>query len=122
MFRNFPSRYAQARLLPSLRLRPSGFLYNTRNAESYSLNPVAAALVEALTRGVAPDALWRELPERFAVSEPQAHCDTLRFLSTLHHLGLLSLPKAEQADLPEEAAEPARPVTQTRPPEGEDRP
>jgi hypothetical protein len=102
MFRNIPSRYAQARLLPTLMLRPSGFLYNTRNAESYTVNPVAACLVEALQRGVGPDVLWREVVERFAVSEPLAHRDTLLFLRALHQLGLLALPSAE----PEEPDEP----------------
>ncbi len=120
MFRTIPSRYAQARLLPTLSLRPSGFLYNSRNAESYSLNPVAATLVAALLRGVAVDELWRELPPRFDVSEPQAHCDTLRFLSALHHLGLLVLPKAEQAATPQD--EQAKPASQTKHLESEDHP
>ncbi len=102
MFRNLPSRYEKARLLPSLTLRPSGFLYNTRNADSYTLNPVAACLVAALQRGVAPDALFQELVARFEVSEPLAHRDTLQFLSTLHQLGLLELSAAEQAELDEQ--------------------
>lgn len=105
MFRNLPSRYAKARLLPTLMLRPSGFLYNTRNAESYTLNPVAACLVAALQRGVEPDALWNELVYRFEVDEPQAHCDTLQFLSTLHQLGLLTLPRNEEAEAEEEEKE-----------------
>lgn len=96
MFRNLPSRYAQARLLPTLMLRPSGFLYNTRNAESYTLSPVAACLVQGLQRGEPPDELWREVVRRFEVSEPLAHRDALQFLSTLHQLGLLTLPEAEQ--------------------------
>jgi hypothetical protein len=96
MFRNVPSRYAKARLLPSLMLRPSGFLYNPRNAESYSLSPEAACL-EGLQRGEPPDELWRQLVGRFEVSEPLAHRDTLQFLSTLHQLGLLTLDEAEQA-------------------------
>lgn len=97
MFRNLPSRYAQARLLPTLMLRPSGFLYNTRNAESYTLSPVAACLVQGLQRGEPPDELWREVVRRFEVSEPLAHRDALQFLSTLHQLGLLTLAEAEQA-------------------------
>lgn len=96
MFRNLPSRYAQARLLPTLMLRPSGFLYNTRNAESYTLSPVAACLVQGLQRGEPPDELWREVVRRFEVSEPLAHRDALQFLSTLHQLGLLTLAEAEQ--------------------------
>lgn len=105
MFRNLPSRYAQAQLLPTLMLRPSGFLYNTRNAESYTLSPVAACLVQGLQRGEPPDELWRELVRRFEVSEPLAHRDTLQFLSTLHQLGLLKLAEAEQEadDADEEA-------------------
>lgn len=103
MFRNLPSRYAKARLLPTLMLRPSGFLYNTRNAESYTLSPVAACLVQGLQRGEPPDELWRELVRRFEVSEPLAHRDALQFLGTLHQLGLLTLPEAEQeADAEEE--------------------
>ncbi len=97
MFRNVPSRYAKARLLPSLMLRPSGFLYNPRNAESYSLSPEAACLVQGLQRGEPPDELWRQLVGRFEVSEPLAHRDTLQFLGTLHQLGLLTLDEAEQA-------------------------
>ena len=103
MFRNLPSRYAQARLLPTLMLRPSGFLYNTRNAESYTLSPVAACLVQGLQRGEPPDELWREVVRRFEVSEPLAHRDALQFLSTLHQLGLLTLAEAEQeAEDPDE--------------------
>ena len=103
MFRNLPSRYATARLLPTLMLRPSGFLYNSRNAESYTLSPVAACLVQGLQRGDEPDELWRELVCRFEVSEPLAHRDALQFLSTLHQLGLLTLAEAEQeADAEEE--------------------
>lgn len=113
MFRNLPSRYAKARLLPTLMLQPSGFLYNTRNAESYTLNPVAACLVAALQRGIEPDALWNELVYHFEVGEPQAHCDTLLFLRTLHQLGLLSLPKEDEEAL-EELAEADEPDKQDR--------
>ena len=114
MFRNLPSRYAKARLLPTLMLQPSGFLYNTRNAESYTLNPVAACLVAALQRGIEPDALWNELVYHFEVGEPQAHCDTLLFLRTLHQLGLLSLPKEEEEE-PEEHAEADEPDKPDKP-------
>ena len=102
MFRNLPSRYQKARLLPTLMLQPSGFLYNTRNADSYTLNSVAACLVAALQRGVEPDALFHELVARFEVGEPLAHRDTLQFLSTLHQLGLLELSAEEQAELDEQ--------------------
>ena len=105
MFRNLPSRYATARLLPTLMLRPSGFLYNARNAESYTLSPVAACLVQGLQRGEPPDELWRELVRRFEVSEPLAHRDALQFLSTLHQLGLLTLAEAEQEAYAEEEEE-----------------
>lgn len=114
MFRNLPSRYAKARLLPTLHLRPSGFLYNTRNADSYTVNPVAACLVAALQRGVEPDALYQEVVTRFEVSEPLAHKDALQFLSTLHQLGLLTLSAEEQAAL-EDEDEPDEPVA----PDGE---
>ena len=123
MFRNIPSRYAQARLVPTLMLRPSGFLYNTRNAESYTCNPVAACLVEALQRGVDPDSLWREVVERFAVSEPLAHRDALQFLSLLHQTGLLALSPAENdsedepddAQAPDEADGPEKPGKKAKP-------
>ena len=80
-----------------------------------------------LLRGVAPDTLWRELPAQFAVSEPQAHCDTLRFLSALHHLGLLTLPKAERTAAPEteddnDDVAPASPSQPPEAPEGGGRP
>ncbi len=103
MFDSVPSRYAKASLDPALVLRPSGFLYNPRNAESYSLNPTAASLVEALLRGTPPDLLWRELVVRFEVSEPCAHRDALQFLSTLVELKLLALPEDER---PESSATP----------------
>ncbi len=105
MFRNLPSRYAKARLLPTLMLRPSGFLYNSRNAESYTLSPVAACLVQGLQRGDEPDELWRELVRRFEVSEPLAHRDALQFLSTLHQLGLLTLAEAERQEEDADAEE-----------------
>jgi hypothetical protein len=104
-----PSRYAAARLTPGLRLLPSGFLYNPRNAESYSLNPVGACLIEALQSGTPPDEIWQALPPRFAVSEPLAHRDALLFLSTLAELRLLTMPQqeseeAESSDSGEEKA------------------
>jgi hypothetical protein len=96
--RNLPSRFAKARLLPKLILQPSGFLYNPRNAESYTLSEAAACLLKGLLCGVAPDEVWRELPARFEVSEKVAQRDSLIFLRTLHELKLLSLPPQDELE------------------------
>jgi hypothetical protein len=117
MFDTVPSRYANARLVPALVLRPSGFLYNPRNAESYSLNPVAACLVEALLAGTAPDRIWQALVTRFEVSEPLAHRDALQFLATLHELKLLTLPpdrKSESEEAKDEETEAEAPARARR--------
>lgn len=82
-------RFARARLLSTLELRPSGFLFDVRTAESYTVNPTGACLVKALQQGVAPGALWQKLVAAFEVGELEAQRDAIRFLEDLLHLGLL---------------------------------
>lgn len=83
-------RFSRARILPSLELRPSGFLYDARTAESFSVNATAACIVRALQRGEPPESLWRTLCADFEISEIEARRDVLRFLGELHQIGLIS--------------------------------
>lgn len=83
------TRHAQVRLVASLTLSPSGFLFDSRNADSYTLNETAACLVQALMDGGAAHEIWRDLAAKFAVSEAQARRDARSFLAHLRQLDLL---------------------------------
>jgi len=72
-----------------LRLSESGFLFDGSNAESYSTNRTAAAVLEALLAGVDSRETWRFVVERFDVADDVARRDVERFLSRLRELGLV---------------------------------
>ncbi len=77
------------RLKPTLVLMPSGFLYDRRDAESYTLNPTAQCIVEALTEPRTIPEITTVLSERFDIDEQRAGRDAARFLAELRALGLL---------------------------------
>lgn len=72
-----------------LGLSGSGFLFDGSNAESYSTNRTAAAVLEALLGGVDSREAWRSVVERFDVADDVARRDVERFLSRLRELGLV---------------------------------
>lgn len=101
-------RFSRARILPSLELRPSGFLYDARTAESFSVNATAACIVRALQRGEPPESLWRTLCADFEISEMEARHDVLRFLGELHQIGLVSGVGEVRGDADADAADSER--------------
>jgi hypothetical protein len=68
---------------------PSGFLYDMRDAESYTLNPAGLCVVQALSEKRDPDLLWRQLMDRFEVTEEHARRDAAGFVAELRSLRLL---------------------------------
>ncbi len=89
MLENEVARFAESRLKPSLMLAASGFLYDARDAESYTLNPTGACIVRGLLDGKEPGELWRALVDAFEVPEAQARWDVVRFLGDLKNMKLL---------------------------------
>lgn len=86
-----PTRFMGARLVPQLTLAASGFLFNARDGETYSLNPSGAHLLTALQQGTSPAELWQALVQRFAIPAPLAQRDAQLFLAHLFDLGLLEI-------------------------------
>jgi len=89
MLENEVARFAESRLKPSLMLAASGFLYDARDAESYTLNATGSCIVRGLLEGKEPAELWRDLVEEFEVPEAQARWDVVRFLGDLKNMKLL---------------------------------
>jgi hypothetical protein len=73
-----------------IRLTEAGFLFDPTNGESYTVNPTGRLIVRALIAGRAPNEIWRELCERFAVSESRARWDVEQFIARLLDLELLA--------------------------------
>lgn len=86
-----PTRFVGAKLVPQLTLADSGFLFNARDGETYSLNPSGAHLLAALQTGTTPAELWQRLVERFAIPPQLAQRDAQLFLAHLFDLGLLEI-------------------------------
>ena len=89
MLEHETARFAHCRIKPSLMVTPSGFLYDSRDAESYTLNATGMCIVRALLEQRHPDNLWHDLVEAFDVPESQARWDVVRFLADLKTLRLL---------------------------------
>ncbi|HNN96999.1 MAG TPA: PqqD family protein [Pseudomonadota bacterium] len=106
--RPLPTRFMGARLVPRLQLASSGFLLNSRDGETFSLNETGRCLLLALLRGVPPIDVWRVLPSRFEVSELQAQRDAQLFLARLFDVGLLELPPERPREVESQTSDPGR--------------
>lgn len=81
---------AASRLKQSLVVKPTGFIFDLHDGESFTLNESARCLVHALQKGAVPGDLWKNLVADFEVSEKQARRDVARFLTEMRSLGLLA--------------------------------
>lgn len=84
--RSTPRKY---RSKQRLRINDAGFLLDTNDAESYTLNASGIVIFRALMAGVDSSRLARELAASFEVTEEQAQRDVDRFLLHLATLGLV---------------------------------
>ena len=78
------------RLKATLRLAPSGYLFDGATGDSYTLNLASQCIVQALLDGKEPARLWCELVAAFDVSERRARRDVRSFLAQLRQLRLLT--------------------------------
>ena len=84
--RTTPGKY---RSKQRLRINDAGFLLDTNDAESYTLNASGLVVFRALMAGVESSRLGRELASSFEVTEVEAQRDVDRFLLHLATLGLV---------------------------------
>lgn len=81
-------------MLEHLALSESGFLFDARTGNTYSLNRTATFMLRLLIDGVPPETLAAHVVEAFDVDRVTAERDAQRFVARLRELGLL----ADEAD------------------------
>lgn len=84
-----PADPSPARRLTALALSDQGFVFDPRTGHSYTANPTALALLEALREGLSPAEAEARLRERFAAEGHEVGDDVAEFARLLREYGLL---------------------------------
>lgn len=92
------SRIREVRLSAPLSLMPSGFLFNARNGESYSINRTGTAILRAIAAGKSGEEAAQELHRAFAVAEAEARRDVRDFIARLKMLDLVAEIEGDDAN------------------------
>ncbi len=72
-----------------LALSDNGFLFDTRNGNTYNLSKTGTFILRSLVEGVAPDAVAARIVEHFDIEAATAEQDAAQFLFRLKDMGLI---------------------------------
>ncbi|MFN3529457.1 MAG: HPr-rel-A system PqqD family peptide chaperone [Bacteroidia bacterium] len=76
-------------LKKNLALSDSGFLFNPANGDSFSLNPIALEIIQAIKQGSEETAILQQLKQNYAVDANTLEKDLYDFLNLLRKHRLL---------------------------------
>lgn len=67
----------------------SGFIFNPSTGDSWSANPLAAEIIERLKQGLSPEAVKKEILEKYEVDALRLERDWDDFMNQLRYANLL---------------------------------
>ncbi len=82
-------KYLNMKLKRHVAVSESGVLFNAATGDSFSVNPVAARIVELLKEGKSEDGIKTILFDEYDVDRERLDADFLDFISHLKQLNLL---------------------------------